>query len=334
MLLQNQRAVWRARVPDYAQRMDDPARLREAFKVRLEDFVRAGNDDVNCRPCAETHLADGMPVLNETDHVRRRLKRWMTPSRVAANAMFLPAHCEIVPKPLGVVGVISPWNYPVNLALVAGNHVLLKPSRHTPRTSALLAELLAEVFPPGRVAIVQDASDVAVAFSALPFGHLLFTGSTAVGAEVLAAAAPNPTQVTLELDGESPAIVAPGCVNVLNVARIAAGKFFNAGQPVSPPTTCWCTHASVKRLWRISATMSPRIIRRCVPVAIPPASSIRHSMRGCRRGWRRCARRMLDACTAGCAAVNDTVLQFVQSRLPVGGVGPSGMTPVMGVRDS
>ena len=241
-LLQAQRAAWHARTPGYAQRMDDLARLRRAFKARLEDFVRAVSDDFGHRPRVETLLADGVPVLNEIDHVRKRLRRWMRTRRVAADAAFFPAHCEIMTKPLGVVGVVSPWNYPVNLALIplvdalaAGNHVMLKPSESTPRTSALLAEVLAEVFPIDRVAVVQGGADVGAAFAALPFDHLLFTGSTAVGAKVLAAATPNLTPVTLELGGKTPAIVAPGCVTPRNAARIASGKFLNAGQTCIAP---------------------------------------------------------------------------------------------------
>lgn len=173
-LLQAQRAAWQARTPGHAQRMDDLARLRRAFKARLEDFVRAVSADFGHRPRVETLLADGMPVLDEIDHVHKRLRRWMRTRRVAADAAFFPAHCEIVTKPLGVVGVVSPWNYPVNLALVplvdalaAGNHVMLKPTESTPRTSALLAEVLAEVFPIERVAVVQGGAAVGAAFAAL-----------------------------------------------------------------------------------------------------------------------------------------------------------------------
>src|SRR5690348_9155608 len=152
-LLQAQRAAWQARTPDCAQRMDDLARLRRAFKARLEDFVRAVSTDFGHRPRVETLLADGMPVLNEIDHVRKHLRRWMRTRRVTANTTFFPAHCEIVTRPLGVVGVVSPWNDPVNLALIplidapaAGNHVMLKPSESTSRTSALLAECRRKFF--------------------------------------------------------------------------------------------------------------------------------------------------------------------------------------------
>jgi len=138
---------------------------------------------------------------------------------------------------VGVVGILSPWNYPVNLALMplvsaiaAGNHVYLKPSEHSPRTSAWMRQLLADVFPADRVAVALSGGEVAAAFSALPFDHLLFTGSTAVGRKVMAAAAPNLTPVTLELGGKSPALVCKGFPVALAAARIATGKWFNAGQ--------------------------------------------------------------------------------------------------------
>src|SRR5690348_2839859 len=235
-LLQSQRDAWRARAPDYAQRMDDLARLRAAFKARLEDFARAVSADFGRRPRHETLLSDGMTVLHAIDHARKHLKHWMRPQRVRTNWLFLPARSEIVAKPLGVIGIIAPWNYPVNLALIplvdalaAGNHAMPKPSEHTPRTSALL-HLIAEVFPRERVAVVQGDASVAAAFAALPFDHLFFTGSTATGAKVMAAAAPNLTPVTLELGGKSPAIVAPDYPVANAVARILTGKLLNAGQ--------------------------------------------------------------------------------------------------------
>ena len=236
------RSAWQAQTPDAAQRLRDLGRLREAFARRLPAFVEAMGEDFGRRSVHESLLTDGMTVLHEIDHVRARLCRWMRPRRRLADWMFLPAHTEVQVKPLGVIGVIAPWNYPVNLALsplvaaiAAGNHVMLKPSEHTPRTSALLAELLAEVFPSDRVTTVQGDADVAARFAALPFDHLFFTGSTEVGRKVMAAAAPNLTPVTLELGGKSPAIVAPGYPIETAAQRIAAGKFLNAGQTCIAP---------------------------------------------------------------------------------------------------
>jgi coniferyl-aldehyde dehydrogenase len=178
-----------------------------------------------------------MVTLAEIDLARRSLRRWAKPRRVGVGWKFWPARAELRPVPVGVVGIISPWNYPVNLALVplvsaiaAGNHVFLKPSEHTPHTSAFLRELLAEVFPADRVAVATGGADVGAAFSTLPFDHLLFTGSTAVGRKVMAAAAPNLTPVTLELGGKAPAVLAPDFPLDLAAARIASGKWFNAGQ--------------------------------------------------------------------------------------------------------
>lgn len=241
-VLARMREAHAAKVPDYEQRMADLGRLREAFKARLPDFVAAMDADFGRRSRHESMLTDGMTVLNEIDHIRAKLRRWMRPKRRLADWLFWPATTEVRYQPLGVVGIISPWNYPVNLALMplaaalaAGNHVMLKPSEHTPRTSALLKEFLASLFPETQVAVVLGEADVAAAFSALPFDHLFFTGSTEVGRHVMAAAAKNLTPVTLELGGKSPAIIAPDYPIGTAVARIAAGKWLNAGQTCIAP---------------------------------------------------------------------------------------------------
>jgi coniferyl-aldehyde dehydrogenase len=240
--LAKQRAAHAARTPDYAQRIDDLVRLRSAFKARLPAFVDAMSADFGRRSRHETLLTDGMTVLGEIDHQRKRLRGWMRSKREGADWLFFPARTEVRYQPLGVVGIIAPWNYPVNLALMplaaaiaAGNHVMLKPSEHTPRTSELLKGLLDEVFPAERVTTVLGGAEVAAAFAALPLDHLFFTGSTAVGKMVMAAAAPNLTPVTLELGGKSPCIVAPGYPIATAVGRIAAGKFLNAGQTCIAP---------------------------------------------------------------------------------------------------
>ena len=241
-ILARLRAAHQRATPDYAQRMDDLARLRAAYQPRVEEFAKATSADFGRRSRHESLLSDGMTVLNEIDHLRRHLRGWMQARRAAADWLFAPARTEVRYQPLGVVGIIAPWNYPVNLALkplaaavAAGNHVMLKPSEHTPRTSALLQQLLADVFPAERVATVLGGPDVAAAFAALPFDHLFFTGSTAVGRKVMAAAAPNLTPVTLELGGKSPVIVAPDYPIATAVDRIAAGKFLNAGQTCIAP---------------------------------------------------------------------------------------------------
>lgn len=231
------RAAWQARKPDYAQRRADLVRLRDVFRSRIDSMDAAIRADFGHRSQHENLLSEAMIVLAELDHALKHLRRWMKPRRAAVGWRFWPASARIVPEPVGVIGILSPWNYPVNLALVplvsaiaAGNHVYLKPSEHTPRTSQWLRELLSEVFPADRVAVALGGPELGAAFAALPFDHLLFTGSTAVGRKVMAAAAPNLTPVTLELGGKAPAVVCADFDLRKAAARIATGKWFNAGQ--------------------------------------------------------------------------------------------------------
>ena len=236
------RQAWMDKRPDHAQRRDDLQRLRAAFKARIGQMSDAIAADFGHRSRHESVIADGMTVTGEIDHLLAHLRGWMKPERVGVGWRFWPARAQVRAVPVGVVGVISPWNYPVNLALVplataiaAGNHVLLKPSEHTPQTSAFLQSLLAEVFPPERVSVVQGDAGVAAAFSALPLDHLVFTGSTTVGRKVMAAAAQHLTPLTLELGGKSPAVVATDYPLEAAAARLATGKWFNAGQTCIAP---------------------------------------------------------------------------------------------------
>lgn len=240
--LQRLRAAWQAHRPDYAQRRDDLRRLRQMLQSRLDQMAAAISEDFGHRSTHESLLADGMTVLADIDHSLAHLRGWMRPQRRNVGWRLWPARAEVRYVPLGVVGVISPWNYPVSLALgplvaaiAAGNHVFVKPSEHTPRTSAFLRELLADVFPQDRVAVALGGSEVAAAFAALPFDHLLFTGSTVVGRKVMAAAAANLTPVTLELGGKSPAIIGEDAPMATTAARIVTGKLLNAGQTCIAP---------------------------------------------------------------------------------------------------
>ena len=241
-LLEQVRAAHRRKVPDLAQRLADLDRLAEAVRRHRDDLAKAVSADFGRRSRHETLAADVMTTLDEIRYLRRHLRGWMRPQRRGLNWAFLPARGEIRQQPLGVVGIVAPWNYPIQLALIpladaiaAGNHALVKPSEHTPRTSELLARLIAEVFPSDRVCVVQGDASIGAAFSRLPFDHLVFTGSTVVGRAVMAAAAPNLTPLTLELGGKSPALVAPGYPIEHAADRIAAGKCFNAGQTCVAP---------------------------------------------------------------------------------------------------
>lgn len=234
--------AWQQNRPDEQQRREDLLRLRTAFKASLPEMAQAISRDFGHRSHHESMLAEAMIVLKEIDLCLSHLKKWMKPERRKAGWQFWPAKAEIRNVPLGVVGIMSPWNYPVNLsltplitAIAAGNHIYLKPSEHTPFTNAYLARLLGSVFPDNRVSIAQGGADIAAAFSSLPFDHLFFTGSGAVGKKVMTAAAQNLTPVTLELGGKSPALIAPDVDLKKATARILTGKFFNAGQTCIAP---------------------------------------------------------------------------------------------------
>ena len=229
----------------YAGHRLPTAKERKAWLKTLRSLVRANQDrlceavsaDFGTRSPFETLGAELLVIDNAIVWLLDHLDELMTGGRRRTGVLFLPAWSEIRVQPKGVVGVISPWNYPIQLALVplaaalaAGDRVFLKPSELVPRTSALLAELLHGAFPDDLVRVVQGGPEVGAAFTQLPFDHLVFTGSTAVGRKVMAAAAANLVPVTLELGGKSPAIVHPGASLSHAVDRIAWGKFLNAGQ--------------------------------------------------------------------------------------------------------
>lgn len=252
--LERLRESWLKERPTYQQRMDDLARLRALLRARINDMAEAISADFGNRSRHETLLAEASTVFAEIDHARHNLKRWMKPVARKAGWKQWPARAEIRPVPLGVIGIISPWNYPVNLALAplvaaiaAGNHVFLKPSEHTPRTSEFLKQLLTDVFPQTRVAAAEGDAALSAQFAALPFDHLFFTGSTAVGRKVMAAAAPNLTPVTLELGGKSPAIITAEADLNRAARAIANGKFFNAGQTCIAPDYILIHHEKCDR---------------------------------------------------------------------------------------
>src|SRR5215831_101175 len=172
------RAAQQRQTPSYAQRVEDLKRLRSAFKARFEEFATAMSADFGRRSRHESLASDCVTVLKEIDHILRNLRGWMRPKKAAADWLFAPARTAVRYQPLGVVGIIAPWNYPLYLslcplavAIAAGNHVMLKPSEHLPRTSQLLKDMLAEVFPEDRVATVLGGPEVAAAFASLAFDH-------------------------------------------------------------------------------------------------------------------------------------------------------------------
>jgi coniferyl-aldehyde dehydrogenase len=217
---------------------------------RLEQAISA---DFGHRSATETLFAEILFVQNEIKHTTKHLKKWMAPQRVPTGLQFLPAKNRLIPQPLGVVGVIAPWNYPLQLTLApaigaigAGNRVMIKPSELTPRYAALLKELIATKFAPDEVMVCAVEVELATAFAALPFDHLVFTGSARVGRLVAEAAARNLTPVTLELGGKSPAIVDRSADLDEAAERIAYGKLLNAGQTCIAPDYALVPQQSVQ----------------------------------------------------------------------------------------
>jgi coniferyl-aldehyde dehydrogenase len=206
------------------------------------EIAAAISADFGHRSRHETVLAEIFMVVAAIGHARRDLPAWVKPRRVPTPLYLWPAYSRVYSQPLGVVGIISPWNYPFQLAigpaigaLAAGNRVMIKPSELTPRLSELLAVMISKDFAADEMAVVTGDADVGSDFSALPFDHLLFTGSTAVGRKVALAAAQNLTPVTLELGGKSPAVIDRTCDLAAAGKSIAVGKLFNAGQTCIAP---------------------------------------------------------------------------------------------------
>ena len=223
---------------------------RQAQLHQLLDFVRdkradiqtAINADFETRSAHETLGGEIMTSALEIQHTLRHLKTWMKDTRVGVPFWLKPGKARIMHQALGCVGIIVPWNYPLYLALspmcsalAAGNRVMIKMSEHTPHFSAFFKEEMDRIFSNEEVHVVTGGRDVAQVFSHLPFDHLLFTGSSSVGKEVMKACATNLTPVTLELGGKSPAVLTPQC-NLKDAAKkILFGKLCNAGQTCIAP---------------------------------------------------------------------------------------------------
>jgi len=229
-------------MPVAAQRLQWLKALRTLLSEERQALIEAISADFSHRSPDETLLAELMPSLHNIHYASRHLKQWMKPSRRKVGLAFQPASAKVMYQPVGVVGVIVPWNYPLFLAigplvgaLAAGNRVMLKLSESTPATGELLKRLLGRVFPEDLVSVVLGEAEVGIAFSRLPFDHLLFTGATSIGRHVMRAAAENLTPVTLELGGKSPAIVSCDVPIKDAAERIAFGKTLNAGQTCVAP---------------------------------------------------------------------------------------------------
>ncbi|MEM6575620.1 MAG: coniferyl aldehyde dehydrogenase [Pseudomonadota bacterium] len=230
------------RVPSVAERQAQLRKLAGAIREHEQALVDAVDQDFGCRSALETRSAEIAVSVAAANHSIKHLKRWAAPKRHANVGNNIPGKTYTRAEAKGVVGIISPWNYPIQLSLVplitalsAGNHVMLKPSELTPATNEVLSQLVGSVFTETQVAVVTGDAQVGEAFSALPFDHLFYTGSTRVGRLVAMAAASNLTPVTLELGGKSPCLMMADANPEEDSKLVAFGKLYNAGQTCVAP---------------------------------------------------------------------------------------------------
>ncbi len=247
-IFEEQRLAFRRNpMPSATERKENLKRLKRMLLKNESGILDAIDRDFSCRSRDETLIAEVMPSVQGINYALKNLDGWMKPSRRSVSVLFQPASNKVHYQPLGVVGIIVPWNYPLFLAvgplvaaLAAGNRVMVKMSEFTPHTSALFKELIESTFPKDLVAVINGEAEVAADFSSRAFDHLLFTGSTSVGKLVMRAAAEHLTPVTLELGGKSPAIISSDVPMIDAAQRIAFGKAINAGQTCVAPDYVLC----------------------------------------------------------------------------------------------
>ena len=239
-LLKLQRDAFTASRPEtMAMRKDRIKRAMALLKDHAENLCKAMSADFGNRSIEQSMITDIAGTVGQGKHALKNMDKWAKTEKrpVQFPLGLLGAKAEVRYEPKGVIGILSPWNFPVNLAfaplmqvLAAGNRAMIKPSEFTERTSLLMAELVDEYFTRDEVAVVTGGPEVAAAFSELPFDHLVFTGSTPTGRLVMQAAAKNLVPVTLELGGKSPVIMGRSADFAKAGERIALGKMMNAGQ--------------------------------------------------------------------------------------------------------
>ncbi len=252
--LDRMKRLSKGKAPTYAERVTSLRALEKLLLDNKAAIVDAISRDFGNRSRHETLIAEIFVAVEGIRHILSHLRAWMEPERRQVGWAFLPATAKVVYQPLGVVGIISPWNYPLQLAvaplaaaLAAGNRAMIKPSDLTPHIGELMQELMASHFPADQVAVFVGGADVSEAFSRLAFDHIVFTGSTRVGKVVMRAAAENLVPVTLELGGKSPAIIGPDYPIELAAQKIMLGKLFNAGQTCIAPDYVFVPRASRER---------------------------------------------------------------------------------------
>ena len=237
---------------DYHQRKERVGRILTAmydYEVQIKEAMAKDFSKASW----EASLLELLPVIHEAKYAMRHLKKWMKPKKASNPIVLFGSQSYIRYEPKGVVLIMAPWNYPINLtigplisAIAAGNTVIIKPSEMTPNTSALMSKIIKKIFPPEEVYLFEGGLEIAQELLKLPFNHIFFTGSPQVGKVVMKAAAKNLTSVTLELGGKSPAIVDETANLTLAATKIAWSKFMNNGQTCIAPDHVY-VHENVKK---------------------------------------------------------------------------------------
>ncbi|PSU99156.1 coniferyl aldehyde dehydrogenase [Photobacterium kishitanii] len=229
-------------MPTAEMRIADLKILKQLITQHQQQICQAITADFGCRSASETALLEIFTSLESLNDAIKQVKRWMKPQRRHTSLWFQPAKNRLIPQPLGVVGIIVPWNYPLFLtiapmvaALAAGNRVMVKMSENSQHLCQLLQQLFADVFSDEKICIIAEEGQTGIAFSTLAFDHLIFTGSTTTGKAVMAAAATHLVPVTLELGGKSPVILADDYDVHKALTRILGGKVYNSGQTCVAP---------------------------------------------------------------------------------------------------
>ncbi|MFQ3230654.1 coniferyl aldehyde dehydrogenase [Reinekea sp.] len=239
--------------PSVAVRKQRLLKLKALILDNQDALIAAISADFTIRASNDTLSAEVLPSIMGINDTMKKLGRWMKPERKFVNLLFQPATAKVLNQPLGVIGIIAPWNYPLFLtvgpltsALAAGNVALVKVSEFTPNFGVLFERLVGEYFDETEIRVVNGDVSVAQAFSELPFDHMLFTGSTAVGKHIMRAASQNLTPVTLELGGKSPVVIDPSMPIREAAARLVFPKCVNAGQTCVAPDYVLCPKKDIE----------------------------------------------------------------------------------------
>jgi coniferyl-aldehyde dehydrogenase len=253
-------------VPSLEERKADLRTLQRFVREHKHAICDAISADYGHRSRHETLLAEIFPTVDGIDHVARHLRRWMKPQRRMVDLRnFFGARNRVIPQPLGVVGVIVPWNFPLNLSMIpltyifaAGNRAMVKMSENSRHLARLLIERMPAYFPPEKLQFFDETGGVGIEFSKLPFDHLLFTGSGATGRAVMTAAAQNLCPVTLELGGKAPAILLDDFPLRLAAERILFVKYLNAGQICTTVDHLWMPKARIGEFVALACEIVPK----------------------------------------------------------------------------